>query len=168
MTLHFKYHDLFAQWRIQCAKILNEGFVKQLEAANKVLVEFADKAENINIQNHFFDAQREIWLKTDDMRADFSRLLGKQLEKPYSAKSKSNTRSVEEELDLLNLDIYEKTLVLSTLAEKSVLKNQHALYSLCQRITVINNGVPVKIENFPAAPSHICDVFSRCTDRLKL
>lgn len=168
MTLHFKYHDLFAQWRTQCAKALNEGFAQQLEAADKVLMEFADKAENINVQNHFFDAQREIWLKTDDMRTDFSHLLEKQLEKSYDTKSKDSTTREDEVLDLLNLDIYEKTLALKTLAEKAVLQNQHALYSLHQRLTVINNGVPIKLENIPATPEQICSVFSTCIDRLRL
>lgn len=168
MTLHFKYHELFAVWQAKSVETLDQGFRKHLEAADAVLMEFADKAENINMQNHFFDAQREIWLKTENMTLDFHNLLEKQLEKAPDTLNQEKTPFEDESLDLLNLDIYEKNLALKTLAEKSVIENTHALYALRQRLTVIYGGIPIDMEHTPAAPEQICSVFSHCIDRLSL
>jgi len=168
VTLHFKYHELFATWHAKSLKTLDQGFRKHLEAADAVLINFADKAENINIQNHFFDAQREIWLKMEDMTVDFHNLLEKQLGKSPDSLDHKKTPFEDESLDLLNLDIYEKNLALKTLAEKSVIENTHALYALRQRLTVIYGGIPIDLEHTPAAPEQICNVFSRCIDRLSL
>ncbi len=168
MTLHFKYHELFAGWRSVSANTLDLGFRKQLEAADTVLMEFADKAENINVQNHFFDAQREIWLKTEDMATDFHNLIEKQLGRSPDSLSREKATPEDETLDLLNLNIYEKNLAITTLVDKSELENRQALYALRQRITTINGGKPIDVKQIPGAPKQICNIFSQCIDRLVL
>ena len=63
--------DLLNKWR---ENIVPEAgtFVSDLfKSADKVMLEYADKAETNQIQNRFFEGQREIWLKQDQVESQF-------------------------------------------------------------------------------------------------
>jgi hypothetical protein len=168
VTISYKYRYLLNDWQQQAVELLNEKFRQQLRATDDVLMEFADKSENINIQNHFFEAQREIWLKMEDLSLDFHDLLVKYLSK-FPAGSQDEKRTLgEETLSLVNVDLYERNLALHTLAERAERKNYRLLYVLAQRLTVINSGQPIKIADIPASPRQLSEIFARCVDRLSI
>jgi len=79
VTIDYKFRYLLDDWQKEAVEVLNDKFREQLRATDEVLMDFADKAESGRIQNHFFDAQREIWLKMEDMSLDFHDLLTKNL-----------------------------------------------------------------------------------------
>ncbi|WP_419604880.1 hypothetical protein [Thiolapillus sp.] len=81
MPISYKFRYLINDWQQHAIEVLNDKFRQQLCSTDDVLMEFADKAESVNIQNHFFEAQREIWLKMEDMSLDFHDLLVKFLGK---------------------------------------------------------------------------------------
>ncbi|GEM_PF-6165742 len=168
MTISYKYRYLLNDWQQQAVELLNDKFREQLRATDDVLMEFADKSENINIQNHFFEAQREIWLKMEDLSLDFHDLLVKYLSKFPSGSQDEKRTLGEETLSLVNIDLYERNLALHTLAERAERKNYRLLYVLAQRLTVINGGQPIKISDIPASPRQMSEIFARCVDRLSI
>ncbi|WP_457673874.1 DUF1631 family protein [Thiolapillus sp.] len=168
MTISYKYRYLLNDWQQQAVELLNEKFRQQLRATDDVLMEFADKSESVNIQNHFFEAQREIWLKMEDLSLDFHDLLVKYLGK-FPAGTQEEKRTLgEETLSLVNIDLYERNLALHTLAERAERKSYRLLYVLAQRLTVINGGQPIKIADIPASPRQLSEIFARCVDRLSI
>lgn len=166
MTINSRYKQLLEEWREEAISKLDEGFREQFHAADSVLMDFADKAENINIQNHFFEAQREIWLKKEDMSMDFHDLLRKALMEFPPQQDVRSQELGQETLSLLNMDTYEKNLALQTISDQSEKKNYQPLFALRQRLTVINNSKPISMEQLPASPRQISGIYSRCIDRL--
>jgi hypothetical protein len=168
LTISYKFNYLLNDWQQQAVEMLNDKFRQQLRATDDVLMEFADKAENINIQNHFFEAQREIWLKMEDMSLDFHDLLVKFLSKFPDTGDHEEKKLGGETLSLVNVDLYERNLALHTLAERCERKNYQLLYVLAQRLSVVNSGCPIKISEVPASPRHMSEIFARCVDRLSI
>lgn len=168
MTIDYKYRYLLNDWQKEAVELLNDKFREQLRATDDVLMDFADKAESGRIQNHLFDAQREIWLKMEDMSLDFHDLLTKSLSQfPPQEKIQENALG-EETLSLVNVDLYERNLALHTLAERAEKANYQELYLLAQRLSVLNGGQPVKLEQIPASPQQMCELFARCVNRLTI
>ena len=168
VSIDYKFRYLLDDWQKEAVKVLNEKFREQLRATDEVLMDFADKAESSRIQNHFFDAQREIWLKMEDMSLDFHDLLTKSLRQFPRNTGKETPKLGSETLSLVNMDLYERNLALHTLAEKAERNNHQELYLLAQRLSVINQGQPVSIEQIPASPQQMCEVFARCVNRLTI
>lgn len=168
MTISYKFRYLINDWQQHAIEVLNEKFRAQLRATDDVLMEFADKSESVNIQNHFFEAQREIWLKMEDMSLDFHDLLVKYLGKFPNAGEGEKEHLGSETLSLVNVDLYERNLALHTLAERTERKNYQLLYVLSQRLSVVNDGQPIKIAAIPASPRQMSEVFARCVDRLSI
>ncbi len=168
VTIDYKYRYLLDDWQKEAVEVLNEKFREQLRATDDVLMDFAEKAESGTVQNHFFDAQREIWLKMEDMSLDFHDLLTKHLSR-FPQPSEDTTPTLgSETLSLVSIDLYERNLALNTLADKAEKANYQELYLLAQRLSVINNGKPVKMEDVPASPKHMCEIFARCVNRLSI
>ncbi len=168
MTIDYKFRYLLDDWQKEAVEVLNDRFRQLLRASDDVLMDFAEKAESGQIQNHFFDAQREIWLKMEDMSLDFHDLLTKKLSRFPLHENSQVPKLGTETLSLVNIDLYERNLALHTLAERAEQNNQQELYLLAQRLSVINNGQPVTIEQIPASPHQTCEVFARCVNRLTI
>ena len=168
MTIDYKYRYLLDDWQKEAVEVLNEKFREQLRATDDVLMDFAEKAESATVQNHFFDAQREIWLKMEDMSLDFHDLLTKHLSRFPQPSDDATPTLGSETLSLVSIDLYERNLALNTLADKAEKANYQELYLLAQRLSVINNGKPVKMEDVPASPKHMCEIFARCVNRLSI
>lgn len=168
MTISYKFRYLINDWQQHAIEVLNDKFRLQLRSTDDVLMEFADKAESVNIQNHFFEAQREIWLKMEDMSLDFHDLLVKFLGKFPDVGNEEKQKLGSETLSLVNVDLYERNLALHTLAERSERKNYQLLYVLAQRLSVVNEGEPIKISQVPASPRQMSEIFARCVDRLSI
>lgn len=165
----FTYEELFQQWQNVAIAALDTGMTGLFNSAEDVLMEFADKAENATIQNHFYEAQREVWLKREDIVQDFRDLLRKSLAnwKPV----RKNVKPVSPDanvLSLLNKDNYEKSLGLQTITDIAERNHQQVLYALSQRLAVVHQGGFIGIEDVPASPGTISDIYSRCIERLAI
>lgn len=168
MTIDYKFRYLLDDWQKEAVDVLNDKFREQLRATDEVLMDFADKAESGRIQNHFFDAQREIWLKMEDMSLDFHDLLTKNLSRFPLQNEDQTPKLGSETLSLVNINLYERNLALQTLAEKAEKNNHQELYLLAQRLSVINHGQQVNIDQIPASPQQMCEIFARCVNRLTI
>jgi len=168
VTIDYKFRYLLDDWQKEAIEVLNDKFRQLLRASDDVLMDFAEKAESGQIQNHFFDAQREIWLKMEDMSLDFHDLLTKKLSRFPLHENNQTPQLGTETLSLVNIDSYERDLALHTLAERAEQNNRQELYLLAQRLSVINNGQPVTMEQIPASPHQMCEVFARCVNRLTI
>ena len=62
---------LVEKWENDVAQSLTEGFRQLFASSSEVLLEFGDAAENNRLQSMFFDAQREFYLKEEDIIDEF-------------------------------------------------------------------------------------------------
>ncbi|HHE74028.1 MAG TPA: DUF1631 family protein, partial [Desulfobacteraceae bacterium] len=168
MSINYNFRYLINEWQQHVMDVLSDKLRQQLNATDEVLMNFADKAESITVQNHFFEAQREIWLKSEDIAIDFNDLLMKYLEKSPRSDTEEQPTLASETLSLVNIDLYERNLGLQTLAERTEKRNYRLLYALAQRLSVVNGGHPVEIADIPASPRQMVEIFARCVDRLSM
>ena len=115
MNIHINYNALLDDWREEAIKKLDQGFEKQLVSSDSVLLDFADKAESVNIQNRFFEAQREIWLKSENLKTVFHEQLLKSMDDfpDYGEElCKELEPEEEDDLALLEIDEYDKKIAL--------------------------------------------------------
>ncbi len=168
MTIHYKFRDLLADWQKEAIELLGKKFRELLRSSDFVLADFAEKAENARIRGHFFEAQREIWVKMEDLSLDFTDLLTKKLREFPAEQEQHSPQFWDGTLSLVNIDLYERNLVLQTMADRAQRDNMHELYPLAKRLAVINYGQPVSLEQIPASPHQLCDLFSRCVNRLTI
>jgi len=168
VSIDYKFRYLLDDWQKEAIEILNDKFRQLLRSSDDVLMDFAEKAESGQVQNHFFDAQREIWLKMEDMSLDFHDLLTKKLSHFPLQENEKTAKLGSETLSLVNIDLYERNLALNTLAERAEQEDRQNLYLLAQRLSVINGGQPVSMEQIPASPHQMCEIFARCVNRLTI
>ncbi len=169
MTISNKLRYLLTHWQRYAIESLDKQFLEQLKVVDDVLLEFGNKAKDINAQNHYFDAQREIHPQKKSIYKEFHKRLSiiiKAFPKPVPVADEAPAD--EEKLSLVNLDLYERNLAIHTLSDRVERKNYQLLYLLAQRLSVINAGQPVKIADIPASPKQMGEIFIHCTDQLNI
>ena len=170
MSIQIKYNTLLDEWREEAVEKLDRGFEKHLTHADTVFLDFADKAENINVQNHFFEAQREIWLKAEQLKRAFHDQLVRTLfEFPGTAESlceEMTRHQQEDDLALLDMEEYDKKLALQAIADQFERNHYQPIFALQQRLTVVNHSRPISTKQILASPHQICCIYSHCADDL--
>lgn len=170
MNIQIKYNTLLDEWREEAVSSLDNGFKEHLKQADNVFLDFADKAENINVQNHFFEAQREIWLKTDKLKSTFHEKLVRTLfEFPLPIESICDeTVQQDDGLALLDIEEYDKKLALQAIADQFERTHYQSIFALQQRLVVVNQSRPITIKQVPASPQQICCIYSECVEDLNV
>ena len=113
---------ILAEWEDEVTQSLIEGFRQLFESSSQVLLEFADAAENNRLQRLFFDAQREFYLKEEAMVGEFERGLRANLSS-FSGTPANRKTPGAETLSLVEVEDYERSLALETIAKRMVDKN---------------------------------------------
>ena len=146
------------EWEDEVAQSLVEGFRQLFESSSQVLLEFADAAENNRVQRLFFDAQREFYLKEETIVSEFERSLRENL-LSFAGGPKSDPKPGADTLSLVEVEDYERSLALETIAKRSVNRQMDALHALSQRLSALLGGRPIPIDEVPANPLQIIRLF---------
>ncbi len=156
------YQTVLIPWKNETIGFLVNCLREMFKSADQVLLEFADNAQNTQVQTHFFEAMRELWLKQDNVINIFNDGLDKNL-LIFSDANKQRT-SLDDALSLIDKDSFERNLALQTIANQAEKKNYATLYELTQRLGVLNRGKPLKFDQIPAGPRMLSDIFERCVE----
>lgn len=150
-------------WKDEAIVFLVNNLREMFKSADQVLLEFADKAQNNKIQSHFFEAMRELWLKQDNVVSIFQDGLERNIFRFRDTGSLS-LGSTEETLSLVDKDSFERNLALETIATQAEKKFYSTLYELTQRLAIINGSKAVAMENIPASPKMLAEIFEKCVE----
>lgn len=156
---------LLREWQDEVARSLIEGFRQLFESSSEVLLEFADAAENNRLQRLFFDAQREFYLKEETIIGEFERILRDEMQSALSAPAGS-TKPGSETLSLVEVEDYERSLALETIAKRTVNRQLGELHALTQRLSALLGGRPFAIEEVPANPMQVIRVFDPASRKM--
>ncbi|MEN8179400.1 MAG: DUF1631 domain-containing protein [Pseudomonadota bacterium] len=147
--------------------LLSELFIN----SDKALTSFAQKAENNEVQNRFFDAMSVIRNRHGLVEHEFRDMLADGFDNFWSNSLQSAADSETEddsELELIDHDSMNEATALENIINKTVGAHRSQLYALGQRLTVINGGDGIKHHQIPAGPSHLAHAFNDAIDSLGL
>ena len=156
---------LLLDWQDEVAKSLVEGFRQLFESSSEVLLEFADAAENNRLQRLFFDAQREFYLKEETIIGDFDHSLRESLQ-AFTNTTGGSAKPGAETLSLVEVEDYERSLALETIAKRVVGRQMRELHALSQRLSALLGGRPLPPEQVPANPLQIIRIFDPASRKL--
>ncbi|MDJ0738885.1 MAG: DUF1631 family protein [Gammaproteobacteria bacterium] len=156
---------ILLEWEDEVTKSLVEGFRQLFESSSQVLLEFADAAENNRVQRLFFDAQREFYLKEETIVGDFERSLRENL-MTFAGGPKADTRPGADTLSLVDVEDYERSLALETIAKRTVDKQMNMLHGLAQRLSALLGGRPIPVDEVPANPLQVIRLFDPVSRKL--
>lgn len=156
---------ILQEWEDEVSTSLVQGFRQLFESSSQVLLEFADAAENNRLQRLFFDAQREFYLKEESIINEFERHLRENL-LPFGSGSVGSTKLGADTLSLVEVEDYERSLALETIAKRTVDHQLRELHCLAQRLSALLGGRPISIEDVPAHPLQIIRIFDPVSRKL--
>ncbi len=158
---------ILLDWENEVAGSLVEGFRQLFESSSQVLLEFADAAENNRLQRLFFDAQREFYLKEETIIGDFERALRDSLSS-FAQGPEHSAQLGADTLSLVDVEDYERSLALETIAKRTVNRQQEALHALAQRLSALLGGRPIPAEQVPANPMQVIRIFDPSSRKLEV
>lgn len=158
---------LLNSWQKEVSDSLVDGFRQLFESSSQVLLEFADAAENNRLQSLFFDAQREFYLKEETIVVEFERALTQNL-KTFAEGPAHNTQLGADTLSLVEVDDYERSLALETIANRTAERQMDQLHALSQRLSALFGGRPVPMEQIPANPMQVIRLFDPASRKLEV
>ena len=159
--------NLLLAWRdrsVPAAEVLLEQL---FESADQVLLEYADKAENNAMQAKFFEGQRELWLKKEQLEIAVPRQSVAR-NAPVHASRPRVAEPGAEVLSLVSKDNFELSLALETISDQAIKRHQELYYGLSQRLGVVSGGPAVPYEELPAGPHQLAGVFERAAGVLNV
>ena len=156
---------ILREWEDEVINSLVEGFRHLFESSSQVLLEFADAAENNRLQRLFFDAQREFYLKEEAMVSEFERGLRSGMLSLASEPGGGTTLGADT-LSLVDVDDYERSLALETIAKRTTNRQMSELHGLAQRLSALLGGRPIALDQVPANPMQIIRVFDPASRKL--
>ncbi|MCB1802911.1 MAG: DUF1631 family protein, partial [Gammaproteobacteria bacterium] len=156
---------ILLEWEEEVTQRLVEGFRHLFDSSSQVLLEFADAAENNRLQRLFFDAQREFYLKEETIVGDFERSLRSHLLE-FPGAAGGNTQLGADTLSLVEVEDYERSLALETIAKRTVDRQLNQLHALSQRLSALFGGRPVPIDQVPANPLQVIRIFDPVSRKL--
>ncbi|MBU2710185.1 DUF1631 domain-containing protein [Zooshikella harenae] len=132
----------------------------------------ADQAETNSIQTIFFDAMRELRMQRASIERAFHQHLAQHFDHHlYGYQDKKNSELEDITADQLNLvqqEEFEQTVLLTSIASRAVANNNEALYSLSQRFALLLKAERLPIEQIPFAPISIAECFAKAINAIEL
>ncbi len=134
------------------------------------LFALADKAENNQLQNLYFDAMREVRLKKDAMTSAYrSRLDALFNESLGGSAAQPDTPEELGPLDQVGLvgdEQLEESLALTNMISSAETQYREALYALTTRLDFLIDDQEIGKDNNPLRPHVICHAFTAAVDEL--
>lgn len=158
---------LLVEWQDEVTCSLVEGFRQLFDSSSQVLLEFADAAENNRLQRLFFDAQREFYLKEETIVGEFENNLRETLLSFAQASSNSKQLGADT-LSLVEVEDYERSLALETIAKRTLDRQLGELHALSQRLSAVVGGRPMPVDQVPANPLQIIRIFDPVSRKLEV
>lgn len=145
-------------------KLLLNHLAQQVRAAfiqaDSTLFKCAEKAENNQVQEMFFESIREVRKQHLLIERAFLQNIASQFDSFIggTTQSENNSRIDSSKLSLVQTDVFEETLLVTSMSKKVSERCIEALHGIQQRLALINSGQKPG-DNSPLAPAVIADGF---------
>lgn len=170
-----KYQSQFQPLLTRCKDMVTvyiNALLSELFAnSDKALTNFAQKAENNEVQNRFFEAMSVIRNRHGLVEHEFRQLLSEGFEDFWSNKQQvdeDSTTDEDSELELIDHDAMNEATALENIINKTVGLHRSQLYALGQRLSLVSGGDSIKHQQIPAGPYHLAHSFKDAIDSLGL
>lgn len=132
------------------------------------LFEMAEKAENSNDQNIYFDAMRIIRLRRAVAHDAFMQSTTQSFT-PQALQAKRSEKDdvVEGDLSLITDDTLEEDLAINNMVAKAEKHNKKSLDQLNQRLAYLYKGLTINTPNNPMGPTALCHSFAKAAKALE-
>ena len=134
------------------------------------LFALADKAENNQLQNLYFDAMREVRLKKDAMtnayRSRLDALFNESLGGSATQPGTPEELGPLDQVGLVGDEQLEESLALTNMISSADMQYREALYALTARLDFLIDDQEIHKDNNPLRPHVICHAFTAAVDEL--
>lgn len=134
------------------------------------LFALADKAENNQLQNLYFDAMREVRLKKDAMtnayRSRLDTLFNESLGGSTTPPNAPQELGPLDQVGLVDDEQLEESLALTNMISSADMQYREALYALTARLDFLIDDQEINKDNNPLRPDVICHAFTAAVDEL--
>ncbi|MDX1367446.1 DUF1631 domain-containing protein [Pseudomonas sp.] len=149
-----------------CRKLVMNRLAEQLTGVfaqvDDTLFEYAEKAENNQVQNLFFDSMREIRKQRPQIERSYHQKISQNFSDFLDGKLKPVPSTAEldaEQLALVQNEEYEESLLIASMVNQVKSRCAQQLFALEQRLALLNNGQQLGEENNPFGPQMIALAF---------
>ena len=145
-----------------------------LDNIDDALFEIANKADNSNRQNRFFDAMRELRIKRDDFEKDFLETFSDEYEQALVSEKRSivDTDNVSfgntMELSLVDSDEMEESLAVTNFVENVNSRCREELFGLERRMSLLLSNPDLQRDEIPLGPRVIGNAFKHACEKTGL
>jgi hypothetical protein len=161
-----------ADCKEQFSRSLLNHFSDMFASADDALFKIAEKADSDHVQNHYFDAMRDIrkqrTLIEKRYLAIYSKafdIFWKTAELPFKHEIVTD-ENMAEQFSLVDKDELEEKLAIDNMISKGRNLYREEVNELNQRVSAILGGLPVNEKSNPFAPYMLCQVYFEVTIRL--
>lgn len=159
---------------LECQKLASERLPSSLKTVldqvDDALFELANKADNSQRQNLYFDAMRELRLKRDSIESRFINSFNKDFENSLdlnkASKRQSSAFAPIGELSLVESDEVEQSLALTNFVTSVRTKCKEQLFGLDRRIGHLMSRPDLADEDNPIGPKAIGSAFKSACSQL--
>ncbi|WP_101760222.1 DUF1631 domain-containing protein [Oceanicoccus sp. KOV_DT_Chl] len=166
---------LLRQVKENSISILLAQLENLFSSCDDLFFDLSSRAESNQEQNLYFESMREVRLKKNGVIACFKSEIETgfhQLASPGASKTKhqqdSNHPEHHSNLSLVQNDILEQDVAISSMSSKARANSQEALYHLTLRFDYLTPHSSVDQNNNPLDPQQICNYFANASKLLEL
>ncbi len=163
-----RYIDLAHRCREQVVDDFGKLFREFLEELPNILLKLADQAESNVFQAHCVDVRQEVHDRREEMAqrfynelmAGFERfILGQEI--ALQTDDASGLSGQQKRLSLVEKETFEIELAFDTIGSNACVNSSESLFTLNQRLAVINNGFKPgeRSAALPGSPKHLCNAY---------
>jgi len=141
-----------------------------MDNVDDALFALSDKVDNDQERNMYFDAMREVRLKSDGLKREFDNEMRDCFGRAARAKSKSNAvddADDETELTLLEYDELEDNIAISNMINRARPEFEDELFAVTERLKLVLKRQSLEQDENPLDPQAICDSFHYAADLLE-
>lgn len=167
MSLREELDKRIGEWTNVLVKTLSSSLQEVFVTARMQLNTLAESEADDDVRELYFDDQQLIILQHQVMGARFRERLESLLSGAERVAGSGQSMELGE-FELVDPDIYERTLVLQTLAEKIQQRNYNLMFELSQRLSLSSGGKEISVSEIPGSPHQVIDAFSSALDGVQV
>lgn len=128
----------------------------------------AQKSDNNELQNQYFEVMRDARLHAETMTATCLQRINELLFESLNKSPTANRQGGQElsSMSLMDEEQLEESLAISNMAAKADNQYRHDLHALAARINFLMENIEVSKSNNPLRPAVICEAFNKSLDVL--
>ncbi|GAB2196349.1 DUF1631 domain-containing protein [Sessilibacter sp. MAH4] len=150
---------------------LQSSMLSLFDNVDDTLFELADKSDNNQDQNLYFESMRQMRLRRRDMEGEFIQRIHASFDQLADPEAENRENNWEKSLDIDNLslvnnDQLEQNVAIEAMINKAVEKSATALQHLTLRL---NSLVPIQVtqRTNPMGPNEVCNAFVAVAEGLE-